>query len=135
MNAFIVELTNKPGELARVAEAIAQKGINIEGFAGATAGGAGAVVLVTNDEAGTRRALSDAGCSSREIELVMAPLDHVPGSLAAATKKLAEAGVNIEAAMPTGMAGDKITIAFATDNPAKARQILGASQPAGIGVG
>jgi hypothetical protein len=43
---------------ARVAEAIAQKGINIEGFAGATAGGAGTVLLVTNDEAGTRRALA-----------------------------------------------------------------------------
>ena len=61
MNAFIVDLTNKPGELARVAEAIAQKGINIEGFAGATAGGAGTVLLVTNDEAGTRRAPADAG--------------------------------------------------------------------------
>jgi len=41
MNAFIVELTNTPGELARVAEAIAQKGINIEGFAGADRRGRG----------------------------------------------------------------------------------------------
>ena len=135
MNAFIVDLTNTPGELAELAEAIAQKGINIETFAGATAGGSGAVVLVTNDEAGTRRAIADAGCSSREVELVMASLDHVPGSLAAATRKLADAGINIEAAMPTGMAGDKVTVAFATDNPAKAREILGISAPAGIGVG
>jgi len=135
MNAFIVDLTNKPGELARVAEAIAQKGINIEAFAGATAGGSGAVVLVTNDEAGTRRAIGDAGCSFREVELVMATLDHAPGSLAAATRKLANAGVNIEAAMPTGMAGDKVMVSFATDNPAKAREILGVSSPAGIGVG
>jgi len=135
MNAFIVDLTNKPGELARVTEAIAQKGINIEGFAGATAGGAGAVVLVTNDEAGTRRALGDAGCKSREVELVMASIDHVPGGLAAVARKLADAGVNIEAAMPTGMAGDKVTVSFATDNPAKAREILGASATAGIGVG
>jgi len=135
MNAFIVELTNKPGELARVTEAIAQKGINIEGFAGATAGGAGTVVIVTNDEAGTRRALSDAGCNAREVELVMASLDHAPGSLAAAARCLADAGINHEAAMPTGMAGDKVTVSFATDNPAKTREILGASQPAGIGVG
>ena len=135
MNAFIVDLTNKPGELARVTEAIAQKGINIEAFAGATAGGSGAVVLVTNDEAGTRRAISDAGCSSREVELVMATLDHVPGSLAAATRKLADAGINIEVALPTGMAGDKVMVSFATDNPAKAREILGASTAAGIGVG
>jgi hypothetical protein len=118
-----------------VTEAIAQKGINIEGFAGATAGGAGTVIIVTNDEAGTRRALSDAGCTSHEVELVTASLDHVPGSLAAAARKLADAGINIEAAMPTGMAGDKVTVSFATDNPAKAREILGASQPAGIGIG
>ena len=135
MHAFIVDLTNKPGELARVAEAIAQKGINIEAFAGATAGGAGSVVLATNDEAGTRRALADAGCSSREVELVMASLDHVPGGLAAAARKLADAGVNIEAAMPTGMAGEKVMVSFATDNPAKARETLGASEPTGIGVG
>ena len=135
MNAFIVELTNKPGELARLANAIAQKGINIEAFAGTTAGGAGSVVLVTNDEAGTRRAISDAGCSSREVELVMAALEHVPGSLAAATKKLADAGINIEAALPTGMAGGKVTVSFATDQPAKAREILGVSETAGIGVG
>jgi hypothetical protein len=135
MHAFIVDLTNKPGELARVTEAIAQKGINIEAFAGATAGGAGSVVLVTNDEAGTRSALSAAGCTSREVELVMASIDHVPGGLAAVARKLADAGINIEAAIPTGMAGDKVTISFATDNPAKAREILGAAQPAGIGVG
>ena len=135
MNAFIVELTNKPGELAQLADAIAQKGINIEAFAGTTAGGAGSVVLATNDEAGTRRAISDAGCSSREVELVMASLEHAPGSLAAATKKLADAGINIEAALPTGMAGDKVTVSFATDNPAKAREILGASMATGIGVG
>ena len=135
MNAFIVELSNKPGELARLAEAIAQKGINIEGFAGATAGGAGTVVLATNDEAGTRRAISDAGCKMREVELVMASLDHAPGSLAAAARKLADAGINIEAAMPSGVAGDKVTVSFATDNPAKAREILGAASPAGIGVG
>ncbi|HTK44956.1 MAG TPA: ACT domain-containing protein [Patescibacteria group bacterium] len=136
MHAFIVDLTNKPGELARVTEAIAEKGINIEAFAGATAGGAGSVVLATNDEPGTRRALADAGCSSREVELVMASLDHVPGGLAAVARKLADAGINIEAAMPTGMAAaDKVMVSFATDNPTKAREILGASAPTGIGVG
>jgi hypothetical protein len=135
MNAFMVDLTNKPGELARLADAIAQKGINITSFAGATAGGNGAVVLITNDEAGTRRVMTDAGFRAREIELVTASLEHVPGSLAAATKKLADAGINIEAALPTGMAGGNVTVSFATDNPAKAREILGVSEPAGIGVG
>jgi hypothetical protein len=135
MNAFIVDLMNKPGELARLAETIAQKGINITGFAGATAGGAGTVVLVTNDEAGTRSAMSEKGFRAREVELVMASLENKPGSLAAAAKKLADAGINVEAALPTGMSGENVSIAFATDQPAKARELLGAAAPTGIGVG
>ena len=135
MNAFIVDLMNKPGELARLAETIAQKGINITGFAGATAGGAGTVVLITNDEAGTRRAINEKGFRAREIELVTASLENTPGSLAAAARKLADAGINVEAAMPTGMTGNNVTISFATVQPSKARELLGATEPTGIGVG
>ena len=135
MNAFIVDLMNKPGELARLADAIAQKGINITSFAAATAGDTSTVVVLTNDESGTRRAISEAGCEAREIELVTASLDNKPGSLAAAAKKLSDAGINIEAAVPTGMAGGNVSVSFATDNPAKARELLGAAEPAGIGVG
>lgn len=135
MIAFIVDLQDQPGELARVAEAIAQKGINITGFTGATAGGRGAVMLVTNDEEGTRRALADAGCTVRESELVTASLEHKPGSLAAAARTLADAGINIAGAMPVAMSEGKVSIAFATDQPAKARGLIGSNEPAGIGVG
>lgn len=135
MIAFIVDLQDKPGELARVSEAIARKGINITGFTGATAGGRGAVMLVTNDEEGTRRALADAGCEVRESELVTASLEHQPGSLAATARKLADAGINISGAMPVGMSDNKVSIAFATDQPAKARELLGSSEPARVGVG
>jgi hypothetical protein len=135
MNAFIVDLNNKPGELARVAEAIAQKGINITSFAGATVAGTGAVVLTTNDEAGTRKAITDMGCTVREVELVTARMEHVPGALAMVTKKLADAGINIDAAVPMSMGGDNVSIAFATDQPAKAREILGVSEAAGMAVG
>jgi len=120
-----VELKNKPGELARATEAIAQKGINILGFTGATCGDSGTIVLLTNDESGTKRALGDAGYRPREVELVVARLADQPGSLAMTARRLADAGINIEAALPTGMEGGKISMAFATDNPSKARQIIG----------
>jgi hypothetical protein len=135
MIAFIVDLQDQPGELARVTEAIAQKGINITGFSGATAGGRGAAMLVTNDEEGTRRALADAGCQVKESELVTATLEHRPGSLAATARKLADAGINIQGAQPVGMSEGKVSIAFATDQPAKARELIGSAEPAGIGVG
>ena len=125
MNAFIVELTNKAGELARVTEVIAQKGIDVTGFAGATSGDRGSVVLLTNDEEGTRRALGEAHATVREVEIVPASLENRPGSLAAAARRLADAGVNIDGAMPIGMIGDKVPVAFATSDAAKARIALG----------
>lgn len=131
MNAFIVELKNKPGELARATEAIAQKGINILGFTGATCGDSGSIVLLTNDEAGTKRALGDAGFRPREVELVVASLANQPGTLATVARRLADAGVNIEAALPTGMEGGNVSVAFATDNPAKARQVIGEKMAVG----
>jgi hypothetical protein len=124
MNAFIVDLRNKPGEFAKVAEAIAEKGIDITAFSGATCGDSGSVVLLTSDEAGTKRALSDGQWKHRPIELVTVALADQPGTLAQATRKLANAGVNIEAAVPTGMSGGNVHIGFATDNPTRAKDAL-----------
>lgn len=131
MNAFLIELSNKPGELARVAEAIAEKGIDITGFSGATCGDSGTVTIVTNDEAGTQKALAQGGVKHRTVELVSTSLANRPGTLATAARRLADAGVNILAAMPTGMTGGNVQVAFATDNPAKAREALGETAAVG----
>jgi hypothetical protein len=133
MNLFIVDLKHQPGELAKAAEAIARKGINITAFSGVTCGGSGSIALLTDDEIGTRRALADAGFRSRELEVVTTQLDHTPGTLATTAKKLADAGISIEAALPTTMSGGKVTLAFATDQPAKARNVLGSAEPVAVG--
>ena len=135
MNVFIVDLVNQPGQLAKISEAIARKGINITGISGVTCGGSGAVALLTNDEPGTRKAFEDAGIRARELELVTTSIEDKPGTLAAVTKKLSDAGINIEAAMPVGMTAGKVSLAFATDKPQKAREILGAGERTGVGVG
>jgi hypothetical protein len=125
VNAFLVDLKNKPGELAKVTETIAQKGIDISGFSGSTCGDSGTLALVTNDEPGTERALRDGQWKFRAIELVETSLASRPGTLAEVARRLAKAGVNIEAAFATGTAGTNVHVAFATDNPAKAREALG----------
>jgi hypothetical protein len=133
MNVFIVDLKHQPGELAKATDAIAQKGIDITAFSGVTCGGSGTVALLTNDEVGTRRALSDAGYRPRELEVVTTTIDNVPGSLAKTARKLADAGISIEAALPIGMSGGKATLAFATDNPTKANSVLGTREAASVG--
>jgi hypothetical protein len=125
MYAFIVDLKNKPGEVAKVTEAIAGQGVNITGFTGATCGDTGSVALITSDEVATRRALTDGRWTYHPVELVTAALADKPGSLAQVTRKLADAGVNIEAAIQTGMTGGSVHMAFATDNPSKAKEALG----------
>ena len=125
MNTFIVDLKNKPAELARVTEAIAHKGIDITAFSGSTCGDSATLALVTNDEAGTKRILAEGNWKFRTVEAIGASIASRPGALAEVARKLGNAGVNIEAAFPTGMVGNNVQIAFATDNPAKARQALG----------
>ncbi len=131
MNAFIVDLEDRPGSIAAVVEALAMKGINITSLAGVTCRGAGSVAILTNDEAGTRQALADGRFSVREVEVVPHAVDDRPGSFAEAARKLAAAGVNLEAVLPTGMSGGKMSIAFATNEAAKAREALGGMATAG----
>lgn len=125
MNAFVIELDNKPGGLAKVAEAIAERGINITGISAAASGQTGAIGLVTNDEDGTRQALDRAGIAYRSIQLVGAQLQDRPGTLAEAARRLADAGVNVELLLPTEMTGSTISVVFGVDDAAAASRALG----------
>ncbi len=124
MNAFLVDLKNKPGALATVAEAIAAKGVNLLGVSGTSCSDGGRVAIMTADDAAARAALQEKKISFKEMEVTEASLGHVPGTLAKAARRLAEAGVNIEAIFPTGMSGNDISVAFVTDNPTKAKEAL-----------
>ncbi len=127
MQVFLVDLKNKPGELARVTEAIAEKGVNITGISGATCSNSGRAAFMTADEATTRTALKGAGFTYTELEATDTALRHEPGSLAKAARRLADAGINIEALLPIGMEGNEIHVAFVTSEPAKAKQVLSAA--------
>ena len=124
MNAFIISAPNKPGELAKISELIALKGINITSISTIGWQGGGGIALITNDESGTRSALAGVG-QVTELEIIPVSLDDHPGTLAAATQKLADAGINIDLLLPIAMREGKVSIALATNNNAKARELLG----------
>lgn len=124
MQAFLVEVANKPGEVARVFEAIAAKGVNITAVSGTTCTDSGRVAIMTSDDAMTRTALGDAKCAYTEMETTDTALRHEPGSLAKACRRLADENINIEALMPIGMEGNEIHVAFVTSDAAKARDVL-----------
>jgi hypothetical protein len=124
MTAFLVDLDNKPGALATIAEALGKQGVNIIGISGATCGDSGRAAITTADDAATRSCLQTIKASFKEYEVTEASLANKPGSFGMAARRLADAGVNVEAVFPTGMSGNDVTVGFVTNNPMKAREIL-----------
>ncbi|HEX7171486.1 MAG TPA: hypothetical protein VF365_02640 [Candidatus Limnocylindria bacterium] len=125
MNWFIVEAANKPGEFARHADEIAQRGINLANVVCLGIGDRGGAAFYSKDESGLRSALNDAGIGFREVPVVTAQLADKPGTMAEAARLLGDAGVNIELVAPMGMAGSTVTVAIGVDKVEQARSALG----------
>jgi hypothetical protein len=125
MQWFIVEAANKPGEFARHASAIAQRGINLANVVCLGVGDRGGAAFYAKDEAGIRSALNDAGIAFREVSAVEAKLQDRPGTVADAAKRLGDAGVNIELIAPMSMDGTSYTVVFGVDKVDEARRALG----------
>jgi hypothetical protein len=96
---MVIELENdEPGELARVARAFSDAGVNISAVAALGAGQRAELhVLVPHPEA-VRHALAVVHSVSitREREVVVVQADDRPGELADLTAKIAAAGVNLD---------------------------------------
>jgi hypothetical protein len=125
VRAFIVDMDNVPGSLASLAAAVAGEGANITGVAAAASGGSGIVGILSDDEAGTRAALDGGSFHYHDVDVVTALLEHRPGTLATAAKRLADAGVNVELVTPVGMSGDRLSVAFGVADAGAARAALG----------
>ena len=125
MNAFIVELPNQPGSLAMFAEAVAERGINITGFAGATSGELGSVSFTTDDESATRNALGEKGWVYREVPIVHASSTIAPAPWPRLRAASPTRGSTSRRLFVSGMDGDKVEVAFGVDTPEAAQRALG----------
>ena len=124
MQEFNVSLADKPGELAEVASAVGDQGINILGCVGMGRSTA-SVTMVTDDEEATRKVLKDMGRDSDVNELILTTLSNKPGALAEMATKLSDEGINIISFYIMKMEMDAADVALTTDNPSKTKEILG----------
>lgn len=124
MSVFTAELTNQPGELARLTEALASAGVNMM-LSGAIVGEMGAVVFTVDDENATRGALQTAGIEVRESPALQLRLSNRPGTGATIARRLADADVNVTAFLPILVSGDEAIAVIAVDDIDKARGLLG----------
>ena len=124
MQEFNVSLTDKPGELAAVASAVGDRGINILGCVGMGRSTA-SVTMVTSDEEATAQVLTEMGRDFEANELIMTTLPNKPGALAEMATKLSDEGINIISFYIMKMEMDAADVALTTDKPSKTKEILG----------
>jgi hypothetical protein len=123
-NQFVVQLSNTPGGLASLAEALAARGVDLRAIGGGGIGDLGHIILTTADDATTRSVLEDGGYVFIEGESILAEVDDRPGGMAVIARALADAGVNIYGHLFLGRWGDRAMFAFVVDDAATARPIL-----------
>jgi hypothetical protein len=123
-NQFVVQLKNEPGSMATLAEALAARGVDLRAIGGGGIGDSGHVIMTTADDDTTKQVLDEGGYTYIEGESILAEVDDRPGGMAALSRQLADAGVNIYGHLFLGRWGDRAMFAFVVDDPEKARPIL-----------
>ncbi len=121
---FVVQLPNRPGGLAALAETLAQRGVDLRAIGGGGIGEVGHIILTTADDPTTRTVLEEGGYTFIEGESILAEVDDRPGGMARVARDLADAGVNIYGHLFLGRWGDRAMFAFVVDDPETARPIL-----------
>jgi hypothetical protein len=125
MNGYMISTQDAPGIAARLFEATSARGVNVFPAYGLADGTTGIILVGSDDEDGLRGAIADAGLQATALEMVTTEIDNRPGTGAELFRKLADAGVNLRAAVPIGMGGDKVQVALAADNVAALKSAVG----------
>jgi hypothetical protein len=121
---FVVQVTNKPGQMADLAEQMAARGVDLRAIGGGGIGEVGHMIMTTADDDAARQVLEEGGWTFIEGESLLAEVDDQPGGMARIARELAEAGVNVMGHLFLGRWSDRATFAFVVDDPDKARPIL-----------
>jgi hypothetical protein len=124
MRDFAIHLTHRPGELGRVANGLARKGVNIKSLAAMTLGNQALLRVIADDVDAARSALRETNIQFEESELVTTLLENQAGELATVADKLSNAGLNLHAVYVVGLDGDLVELAFAVDDVKKAKKVL-----------
>jgi hypothetical protein len=124
MRDFTIHLSHKPGELGRVANALARASVNIKSVAAMAFNHQGQVRIIADDLVAAREALQQGNIHFEESELVTVLRENRAGELADVADRLANAGVNLQALYIVGLEGDLIELAIAVDDVKKAKKVL-----------
>ena len=123
MIIYTVELKNQPGEMAHMCEVLGHGGVNIE-VCGVTMGDRGVVCFTADDESAATAALEGGGIEYTGHQALRVTCDDQPGEVARFSRKLANAGVNLEWLIPVSICQGEDVFAVCVDKIDAARGAL-----------
>ena len=121
---YAVAVKNEPGQLQKIAQALADEGINIQGLVTETMGEVGCVRFLAEKSPRVKRCMEDLGASAIEDPVLTVLLRNRCGELARLAKLLADADVNVKSAYASAGDGEHARLIVSSDQPEKARRIL-----------
>ena len=87
---------SKPGELGRIAEALAKAKVNITAFSGWSLTGESPVHLLVSSPAKAKKALAGLGIRCTEEDVLCITVSNEPGRLAEVGTRLGGANINVD---------------------------------------
>jgi hypothetical protein len=116
---------NQPGELNAICEALGGAGINIDSLVAEGWGSTGVIKLITTDPESAKKVIEQRGYPSQVSDVFTLKIPDKPGELAKVTKKLRDAGINIDGLYLLNKIDKKTEIALAVDRVPEAKKVLG----------
>ncbi len=112
-----VFLENKSGRLAEVTHALASAGVNIRALSLAETIDYGVLRLIVDKPGDAKKALSDAGFTVTETEVIAVAMSDRPGGLAGVVDMIAQSDLNIEYLYAfVGQRGENAIVIFRMDD-------------------
>ena len=122
---FVVQLPNRPGELAHLAKGLCARGVNISQIQGSSAGDLACALIYTDDDAATAEVLHSMGYSFVTGSTLIVEIEDSPCALGDLTAQLEHGGVVLKGCCIIGRRDGCAEWSLSVDNEPLARQILG----------
>src|SRR5439155_27030310 len=129
MKEFKVYVADKPGELARVTEALSGAAVNIRAIASEAKHDNSFLRVVTSDVQTTEKALSTAGLKYELNDILDWELLDRPGERAKVARRLARAGIDVHSIYILASKNGRTEIALGVDNTERAKATLKWTRP------
>ena len=126
MRQISVFLENVPGRLATLCNTLESNGIDLRAMATSEGSEYGVVRMLVSNVSGAEEVLREAGLPFSTVEILGIEVSDEPGALGKVAIRLAEAGINVEYAYATSVAGNSRALCvFKVTDPQAAQATLG----------